>query len=233
MMTPRLACLLIGFCLRAGVVAAQPASSDPVSPVRYRQWVVKLAPLGLVDPDNTVQFGIERMVGRRQAVQVEVGYGWAGLNLWRNTQNESYSDREVWRGRAEWRYYFGTTQQPLGPYVAIEGFYKQVNVRESGTSAMGCEDGPCQYYRLYNTPVQKYVWGGHAKIGRQLALTDDERLRLDIYAGLGFRRRVVDRSRRPEGSYYYVTDYAPFNSFQPLTYATVSLTYGLKVGWAF
>ena len=47
-----------------------------------RNWVVKVAPLSLLDPDNTIQIGVERLLGRQHAVQAEFGYGWQAINLW-------------------------------------------------------------------------------------------------------------------------------------------------------
>lgn len=200
-----------------------------------RQWVVKFAALSLFDPDNTIQFGVERLFGQHNAVQLELGYGFQGMNLWQYTQNERYSNREVWRSRLEWRYYFTPTQEPRGRYIAIEGFYKQVNVRENGTVGVGCYAGPCQYYQQFSAPLEKYVWGGHIKYGRQFRLVpENNRLLADIYLGLGFRRRTIDRFQRPDTSYYYGPgSYNLFDSFATTPYTLISIAYGAKIGYAF
>lgn len=200
---------------------------------RPRRWVVKFAPLSLFDPDNTIQVGAERLLSRQHTVQAEFGYGWQGLNLWQNSRSTRYRDREVWRGRVEYRYYFNRTGAPIGRYVAAEGFFKQVNARESGTAGIGCETGLCQYYRLFDEPVRKYVWGGHVKIGRQFALTPDDRLLMDFYAGLGFRRSRVERFALPTSQYYYESaGYTLFDAFSPRQYAVVSVAYGIKIGYS-
>ena len=198
-----------------------------------RNWVVKVAPLSLLDPDNTIQIGVERLLGRQHAVQAEFGYGWQAINLWQNSQNTRYSGREVWRGRVEYRYYFNRANEPIGPYVAVEGFYKQVNARESGTTGVGCETGQCQYYQLFTALVSKHVWGGHVKIGRQFSLSPDNRLLLDFYTGLGYRRSNVERVGRPSGVYYYGSSgYNLFDAFTPQPYPVISVAWGFKVGYS-
>lgn len=215
---------------------AQQIADDPDQSIRRERvprWVVKLAPLSLFDPDNTIQVGLERRLGSRHALQGEFGYGWQGMNLWQNNQSSRYSDREVWRGRAEYRYYLGPPGGPIGQYVAVEGFYKQVNARESGTVGIGCETGNCRYYRLFSDPVSKYVWGGHIKFGRQFSLTPNDRLLFDIYVGLGFRRSRVERTQLASGVYYYGSaGYTLFDAFSPRNYAAVSVAYGFKIGYA-
>jgi hypothetical protein len=45
---------------------SQPITADPDQSTRAlqaRNWVVKFAPLSIFDPDNTVQFGVERRTG--------------------------------------------------------------------------------------------------------------------------------------------------------------------------
>ena len=222
---------------QASAVRAQRIEPDPIYSTHAqpaRPWVVKFAPLSLFDIDNTVQFGFERLVSQHSAVQLELGYGPQGMNLWQSSQNERYSDREIWRGRAEWRYYLDKTNQPRGRYVALEGFYKQVNVRESGTVGVGCTTGPCQYYQVFSSPLQKYVWGGHVKFGRQFALLANDRLLADFYLGLGFRRRIIDRFQPDGDSFYYRSaGLTLFDSFSSIPYALISLSYGAKIGYSF
>lgn len=215
----------------------QPFPSTDIDRLPDRKWVVKFALLSLFDPDNTIQFGIERLLNQHNAVHLELGYGFQGMNLWRNSQNERYSNKEVWRGRLEWRYYLNKTYEPMGRYIAVEGFYKQVNVRESGTVGVGCTSGPCQYYQIFTSPLQKYVLGGHIKYGRQFPLiANNDRLLADVYMGLGFRNRRIDRFEQPQqgSSYYYrPAGYELFNAFSPTPYTLISIAYGAKIGYSF
>ncbi|GAB3699519.1 hypothetical protein GCM10027592_25670 [Spirosoma flavus] len=199
-----------------------------------RKWAVKFSLLSLLDPDNTIQFGVERMLNRRQSLQLETGYGWQGMNLWENSRNGRYRDREVWRGRLEWRYFFNPTGQPRGRYVAVEGFYKQVNLRESGTVGIGCATGMCQYYQLFTAPLQKYVWGAHVKIGRQFQfIPTNNHWLFDVYLGLGFRRRIVESYRPAADTYYYrSTGINLFDTFNATPATLFSMSYGFKLGFA-
>ena len=187
-----------------------------------QRWVVKFAPLSLFDPSNTVQFGLERLLGQHQAVQVEFGYGWQGMNLWRSSQSSRYTDTEIWRGRAEWRYYW--RGGPIGSYMALEGLYKQVNAYEHGTIGVGCTTGPCQYYQRYSLPITKHVWGGHLKFGRQFSLMPSNRLLADVYGGLGVRWNTIERASRPDGlSYYQPGGFIVFDPFSSTPYAQISV----------
>ena len=226
---------LIGLLtLLAGVAQAQVINPDPLYATRQesaRRWVVKFAPLSLFDPSNTVQVGIERMLGQRQAIQIEFGYGWQGLNLWRNSQSSRYSDTEIWRGRAEWRYYW--RGGPIGSYMAVEGLYKRINAFEHGTVGIGCTNGPCQYYQLYTSPISKYVWAGHLKFGRQFRLSpNNDRLVGDFYGGIGVRGNTLDRTFQPDGFYYYQSS-GLFDLFSSTRYAVISVSYGMKIGYSF
>src|SRR5919202_6575111 len=102
--------LLLWTLAGSSLSQAQTIVPNPDSSVSRKEpgsaWVIKFAPLSLFDPDNTIQFGIERRLGNRHGIQAEFGYGWQGMNLWQNSQNKRYSNREVWRTRAEYRYYF-------------------------------------------------------------------------------------------------------------------------------
>jgi hypothetical protein len=225
---------LIGLLtLLVELASGQGINPDPSYTVRQemtRHWVVKFAPFSLFDPSNTIQFGIERMLGQRQAVQLEFGYGWQGMNLWRNSQGSRYTDTEIWRGRAEWRYYW--QGGPIGSYMAIEGLYKRINAFENGTIGIGCTNGPCQYYQLYSSPISKYVWAGHLKFGRQFRLSANNRLLGDFYGGLGIRGNTIERITQPDGFYYYQSR-GLFDLFSNSTYAVISVSYGMKIGYSF
>lgn len=191
------------FILLNGNAFAQRDSTDSVIPTlgdASARWVVKIAPLFLLDPENTVQFGVERTFGGRSSVQVEGGYGWPGF---RYSQDYTYTNREVWRGRAEWRIYNRINVRPRGSYFAIEGFYKQVNAIENGTIGRACTGSfNCQYFQQYRSTTQKFVAGGHLKWGKQFRL--DDNWLFDFYFGIGLRS-VMHQNFRPQfaDSYSY------------------------------
>lgn len=221
---------------------------------RPPRWVVSLSPLALFDPENTVQVGVERLLGRQYSVLGEFGYGPAALNLWRSEWTNNVL--ETWRGRAEWRIYTRrirsysgwqpgrvgrtVTRKPLGNYVAFDLFYKQSNATESGSVGRACEDGSCQYFQRFQSRVTKYVGGGHVKVGRQVLLfnaDENSRLVMDLYMGLGFRRRIVRNYGLPEpedgGSYFFSDNNGVFNDILSDTSLRISVAAGFRVGYVF
>ncbi|GAB3900676.1 hypothetical protein GCM10028803_23980 [Larkinella knui] len=188
---------------------AQSLLADTLTPVMNHspRWVVKFAPLALFDVDNTVEFGVERLLGSRRSggrhsggrhsIQAEFGYGWRAINLYPN-RREEYEGFEVWRGRAEWRRYSGRYRSyrrphfataPIGRYFAVETFFKQVTVLQNTSVGRECVDGTCAFFERGTFPMFRTVWGVHCKVGRQFVLTmpGENRLLLDFYMGLGFR----------------------------------------------
>ncbi|RAJ92469.1 hypothetical protein LX87_04799 [Larkinella arboricola] len=188
---------------------AQRVLPDTLTPVLNRppQWVVKFAPLSLIDLDNTIQFGAERLLGRKHAIQAEFGYGWQALNLY-PYRRDDYDDFEVWRGRLEWRRYSGRYRSnrrphyatpPIGRYIAVETFFKQLTVLETTAVGRECLDGTCAYFQQGTFPMYRTVWGAHFKLGRQfvLSIPGENRLLLDFYMGLGFRTLSLFRFSNP------------------------------------
>ncbi|WP_128543973.1 hypothetical protein [Larkinella soli] len=185
--------------LAAGGLHAQSLAVDTLAPQMPRppKWVVKPAPLALFDPHNTIQAGAERLLGGRHSVQGEFGYGWQGINLYPDLRDD-YDRFEVWRGRAEWRRYSGRYRShrkphfatvPLGRYIAVEVFYKQISTLQNTAVGRECVDGTCAFFERGTFPISRTVWGSHFKIGRQFVMTmpGDNRWVLDFYMGLGFR----------------------------------------------
>ncbi len=213
---------------------AQPTDTTAI---RRYQWVIKLAPLAIVDPDNTVQFGAEYIYDQRHSVQAELGYGWHNFSLYANERD--YRFREVWRSRAEWRTYWkrrGQYRTPFGGYWAVEAFYKQVNNRETNTIGRECQGGPCAYYQQLDTPITKYVSGSNLKLGFQnrFGSDPDDRLLIDLYLGFGLRFRNVKRGVIPPDSdqwYYQSRDL--FGSYERGRATLPNMTAGFKIGYAF
>ncbi|WP_019987424.1 hypothetical protein [Rudanella lutea] len=184
--------------------------TEPIDTVRVEGvrkapgWVVKFNPLAMIDIDSRYQIDVERIVSSRYSIQGGLGYG-NERNRLLTQPNNRFPGREVWRVQLEgrlytdrdlavnrWRRVRTVTQVPLGNYLAINTFYKQVNAPFEGTLARGCEDGGCQFFERYTARAVRYVMGAHLKMGHQgsirLSPTND-RLLLDVYAGIGIRWR--------------------------------------------
>ncbi|WP_080055947.1 hypothetical protein [Spirosoma aerolatum] len=220
-------------------VSPAPTTYTPTSNT-LPKWVVKFAPLSLLDPSGTVQFALERTIGHQQSLQFEAGYGSQRTNIWQQPDNNHYtrySQYEVWRGRAEWRYYWRRFQAPIGSYLALEGLYKQENAFENGTVGVGVNEqtGQYQYYQLYSLPLSKHVWAFTVKVGRQFPLPFNNRFVADFYGGLGIRHRTITRPDRPEGYLFYSSSGSLIDPFSTASspYSFLNVSYGVKVGYTF
>lgn len=232
-------CRLTGGILTAilltGNAFAQRDSTDSVIPVlgdASARWVIKSSPL-LLDPENSIPLAVERTLGGRSSVQAEVAYGWPGLQY---TRNDTYSRPEVWRGRAEWRIYSRASIRPRGTYFAVESFYKQVNVTESGTIGRGCQNYTCQYFQQYRSLAQKFVLGGHFKWGTQFNI--DKNWLFDFYVGVGLRTQLFKRFRPDTSSeailynrYYGSLNWFNLNNTDDSQKTWPSMTLGFKIGY--
>jgi len=244
--------LLTGFVTSALAQVPYVAGPDTLrirSLERGPHWVVSVAPLALFDPENTVLVGVERLLAGRHSLLAEVGYGPRALNIWRPGRFDESGGRETWRGRAEWRIYLGSGShmkrpphtrvvavRPMGRYVAFDLFYKQVNSFETGTMGRACEDGTCQYYQQFRSPVRKSVWAGHVKLGHQrfLDVSPDSRLLIDVYIGLGLRQRTIshdEESLPDDAGQRWVSSGGFTNGLDYLFTPNVST--GFRIGYAF
>lgn len=198
----------------------------------YPRWVIKWAPLSVVDPDNTFQFGAEYLFARRWAVQQEFGYGNHHFSFMKISVNEqdlrALERKEVWRTRLELRYYLNEfrPQQKLGKYLAAEVLYKRVNWLEQTANWLRDPYGTISIPP--NIPITKDVVALHVKGGVQWRLS--ERLLMDFYTGIGGRMLYVsDVQGRLEGRKMY--RFWEFTPSEPGRYSRLSMSLGFKVGY--
>lgn len=220
----------------ANAQSVSSSSNSQNSQAYLPRWIVKFAPLSLIDPSNTIQFGVERIMSRQHSLQVEFGYGWQGMNMWRNHNSESrYSNLEVWRGRAEWRYYWRRDPAPIGGYTAIEGLYRRNTAIEHGSVGIGSPSDmyQYQYYQLYSLPVSNQVWAITLKIGRQFSMSANNRFLGDFYMGLGYRNSTTTEPNRPEGYNFYYPSGFLLNPFNLNRQPNLNVSFGIKFGYAF
>jgi hypothetical protein len=211
------------------------------STIQYRpvHVIVKLAPLSLLlDPDATIQGGLEVRVNPRSSVQVEVGFGHKGLSVVTD-EKQNFADWSIWRVRSEWRHYTGRYRTnrkkaihirstfPLGNYLAIEGLAKQIN----GTKNLVLYD-PDPNFPNGQQGISRFIMGSHVKWGRQIAipgpsLSTLSRVLLDFYVGIGARYGITELAPPIDtsGGGFTYDRFKPGNRLQP------SLALGLKIGF--
>lgn len=200
---------LLLFALALIPVVASAQNDSTIALRRTPRAILKLAPLSIMDQDATIQAGLEYRTGIRTSVQGEFGYGRKGLSPFGSDLTE-FVDAEVWRGRAEVRFYSGRYRTnrrrslavrsdfPLGNYWAIDGLFKQINITKQDNLYSAEAASQIGSYVLIGTqqrPISRYVLGSHLKIGRQFAFYDPQRrvfsrTLLDIYFGAGVRRVI-------------------------------------------
>lgn len=191
--------LLLLLSLTVSLARSQDSTLTYNHPSRF---VLKLAPLAVLDQDATLQAGLEYRTGRRTSVQAELGYGGKNLSPFQS-DIKKFTNAEVWRGRAEVRFYRGRYRTnrkqglairsdfPLGNYWAVEGLFKQINVTTA--EYIGQLDPVTRVsIIIYPQNISRYVVGSHIKFGRQFAFYDPHRrvfsrALLDIYWGMGVR----------------------------------------------
>ena len=231
------------FCFRSFIVLflLTRSVSGQDSTILYRapRVIVKLAPLSLLlDPDATIQGGLEVRVSPRNSVQAEVGFGHKGLSVVAD-EKKNFADWSIWRVRSEWRHYtdrYRTNTRknihirstfPLGNYLAVEGFAKQIN----GTKNLVLYD-PDPNFPNSQQSISRFVMGSHLKWGRQIAipgqsLTNLSRVLLDFYLGVGVRYGITELTPNIDtsGGGFTYDRFKPGNRLQP------SLALGVKIGF--
>ena len=218
-------------------------ASGQDSTIQYRapHVIVKLAPLSLLlDPDATIQGGLEVRTSPRNSVQAEVGFGHKGLSVVKD-EKQNFADWSIWRVRSEWRHYtnrYRTNSKknihirssfPLGNYLAIEGFAKQI---EGNKILLLYINDP----RFSATPqtISRFVLGSHVKWGRQIAipgqsLTSLSRVLLDFYVGIGVRYNITQLTPPTDycGCGFIPNRFQAGRGFQPSAAAGVKIGFGL------
>ncbi|MBC7919674.1 MAG: DUF3575 domain-containing protein [Ferruginibacter sp.] len=214
---------------------AQPPADSADASRREPLLLLKFAPLSLLDLDNTFQAGIEYGLANRWSVQTEVGYGTSQTNFLLSRSRRRSRPQAVWRIRSEIRRYFNplvAAAPSLQLYVALEVFYKRVNLPRQTTVGRDCDQGNCAYFEDVQFRVEKDVLGSHYKVGFQQGMSG--RLFLDAYVGLGWRFVFVKAPDLP-GDAFFPDDRSIFlpniNPTHPGKYRLLSTSLGLKVGY--
>lgn len=206
-----------------------------------KKLAIKIAPLALLDIDNTFQLAVEhRLKGNRWTLSEEFGYGTAAANFWGNTfDNTNSRFRENFRVKIEARKY---KQAFTGRYVAYELLYKQINDRADRSVGRECESGMCNYYEMLNYPINKYVIGISAKIGYQIRIRNELKKNtnfvFDFYVGGGLRRVMINHHSPGESASsndYIDYRYGLFSNsglgYGDRNYNIPQISLGIKLGY--
>jgi hypothetical protein len=226
--------LFLGLII-GGLFPAYAQSSDTLRIINIRQphYIIKWAPLSLIDQDNTVQFGIEYLFKGPVSLQQEVGYGWFNFNG-KSDNGAAYKNREIWRSRTELRFYVannGQVRRPHGAYLALEFLYKRMNYSKEGNVGRGCNGPDCEYFEKMNYKLFRDVFGYHGKMGLQFII--EKRLAVDLYIGGGLRSIVVKSPGLSEEDSNF-SEERGFVLSKPMEvgrYTLLSMCSGFKLGY--
>lgn len=217
------------FALKAS--AQYPAQlAVPVDSFRRDRVILKFSPFALIDPDGTYEGAAEWLPTPRRGYQLGFGYGNSTvLPLYGGYQS---SWQEVWRLRAEVRWYRRGGYSPRrtsNPYWAVEGLFKRVHVTQRGTIGRECADGTCAYFQNLTYRNAKDVYALHGKMGWQLVTG---RTNFDLFFGAGLRQIEVYNRGLPADARQPFSRGFRINTWRNDTSVLIpSFTLGWKVGW--
>lgn len=194
-------------------------------------FVIKWAPLSMIDIDPAMQLGLEYLPDGKWSIQQELGYGRFGYSGIFTPDEDDMQQKEVWRSRTEARMYLSNYRpKPTGAYLAFEVLYKRVNYKSDEQIGRNCENGDCEYRETVQNKMFKDAVGFHVKFGVQAPI--GKRMALDFYIGIGGRSVTIKASNK-ELAEIWKDECQAFvgNPTLPGNYGLISGNLGFKVGY--
>jgi hypothetical protein len=216
------------FCLYLPAISQSLNTADSLPKPMF---IVKWAPLSIIDIDPTMQLGLEYLPGGKWSIQQELGYGRFGYSGIFSPNGRDMLDKEVWRSRTEARLYLSNYRpRAARAYLAFEMLYKKVNYNGDERVGRNCENRNCEYEERVEYKLLKDVVGFHFKFGVQVPVSN--RVALDLYLGIGGRNATV-RTTNKELEAIWKEEHQSFiaNPSLPGSYGLISGNLGFKVGY--
>ncbi|GCC49997.1 hypothetical protein SanaruYs_02120 [Chryseotalea sanaruensis] len=186
---------------------------------------IKWSPLHLWGFYPSLQFAYEKSLGKKLAVQADVGY----VVNYGGGSNTEYMNKRGVKLKAELRYYFESLSSRDGFYMSIEPYITSINFDRSVTLTE-CFDPDCQnsFLRNYAYKVEYREMGISGKGGYMIYF--DRRIFLDV--SLGWSWRSVDYD---QPSTVPVSTTGGFNFFGPNEEDRIVLSplFGARLGYRF
>ena len=181
------------------------------------QILLKLHPLGFLEPEGIAQVGLEYVLNPKTTVQLEAGYVYNGVPLFNELDGLS-----GYRVRGELRAY-----ESPNFYIAVDLMFKNVIWSDSERVGRECTDfGNCSYWQDLEYQIRKRRVSYHIKLGHQDYLS--KRLVYDVFFGAGLRHVRSDRLGLPDDAQLPIRGAFLFSDDS--NYIFPSLTLGFKVG---
>jgi hypothetical protein len=223
--------IFLFFCLYLPASAQRVSFTPQADTLPMPRFVIKWAPISIIDIDPTVQLGLEYLPGGKWTVQQELGFGRFQHSGVFSPNGRDIQGKEVWRSRTEARYYLSNYRpRPIGSYIAFEMLYKKVNYKGDERIGRNCENGDCEYRETVEYKILKDVVGFHFKFGVQAPI--GKRVALDFYIGIGGRNANV-RTNNKELEAIWKEEHQIMlgNPSRPGSYGLISGNLGFKVGY--
>ncbi|MGJ3236771.1 hypothetical protein [Marivirga sp.] len=138
---------------------------------------------------NSIDIGLMKTVGNKSAIGGELGYIYniEGLKL----QNEQSWYSEIYGIKAYFYYRFFLNLKNNYPYNSLTFFdiepqFYWTSFNSERIAGYSCNEqfGDCEYYRFYDSRVDRIVPGLNLKLGK---IYDYDPFYITIFAGIGYR----------------------------------------------
>jgi hypothetical protein len=177
------------------------------------------------------------MIGARYQLNKKISATLDPTFIFMNIYHEPMSDVSSPLGikiRADVRYYFKQySSKTAGFFVASEFHYKYRTKDRLATFGFNCVNQNCAYFmEAIYTEVKKEI-GGSLKTGLDAAISNNQRLAIEVYGGLGLKIfRYQEKSIPPGGSFLSEPSHQDFfgtaeGSATPMLFGSMKVSYRL------
>ncbi len=184
-------------------------------------YIIKFAPLSLIDPTPSFQWAFENPIYQRFIMQNELGYICGHLyNVWGNVN--TYSGV---RFRTEIRYQLLKWNEGYNSFYLAHDFLLST-MSEHLTESFSRYNN--SYTELLTYSKRKTIDATHLKIGFQTRIFKSD-LIFDIYAGIGYRHINVKTTIPPDAE-HHVNGWFNFERYNG-NWDSPSISLGFKFGY--
>lgn len=171
---------LIMFILQASLLFRAAAQENP-EPYSDYNWALRSNPLGLADfLDHNINLGTEFRFHKKWSFSTDLAYIFYSRFYNQSKGASGYMVKPAIR-------YYAVNRARL--FFEWDIFYKHVGYKMEDWIGKNCVNGVPTFDMNTLFVLQKKVVGTNIKIGKQFNISEDKRLKAEVYLGLGIRHR--------------------------------------------
>ncbi|RXK85925.1 hypothetical protein [Filimonas effusa] len=194
-------------------------------------FYLSLAPLSLIDPiEPSVNLHFMYATGDKLAFGMEAGY------IYHYPEAGDLANGFRLRPEVRFKNILKAGRMDSPWYLSVQGMFKQTT-QPFDYDELVVLSPTVSFTRFHSTRLRRTVTGLNALIGKELFLSrESKHLFVDIYAGMGFRYRVVrldDGASREIIEDFNNGDWLRIRKIRNTDGAGLSLLLGLRAGWKF